>query len=164
MFHNHHGWFCQLPSVLFLHPQHPQVLRCCSSSKNIVPQRSHKFCIGYRLPNHLTINCNLILVENLYSVHYKSSVFSKAWEVLGLGPNRHTWSFLNLAPEAPRPQRCGVHHWARVLILASQQHSSEEAPQLLPKHRRRRCRARLTLPALNVKLCGEHVKLNGQVL
>ena len=125
MFHNHHGWFCQLPSVLCLHPQHPQVLRCCSSSQNIVPQRSHRFCIGYRLPNHLMINCNLILVENFYSVHYKSRVFSKAWEVLGLGPNRHTWSFLNLAPEAP--QWCGVYHWAWVKI-SGQQASTPQKP------------------------------------
>ena len=48
-------------------------------------------------------------------------------------------------------------------LRPASQHSSE-APQLLPKHRRRRCRALLTLPALNVKLCGKHVKLNGNML
>ena len=83
---------------------------------------------------------------------------------MGLGPNRHTWSFLNLAPEAP--QWCRVHHWVWVKISgdqASRQHSPE-APQLLSKHRHRRCRALLTLPALNVKLCGKHVKLNGNML
>ena len=83
---------------------------------------------------------------------------------MGLSPNRHTWSFLNLAPEAP--QWCRVHHWVWVKISgdqASRQHSPE-APQLLSKHRHRRCRALLTLPALNVKLCGNHVKLHWHVV
>ena len=105
-------------------------------------------------------------VHNLYilftAVRYKSGVFS--WSVGGRGAGSKSAHMV-----IPGPRSLSVV-WGPSLGLGQipkegsvSQHTSE-APQLLPKHRRRRCRALLTLPAFNVKLCGIHVKLDWHLL
>ena len=96
--HNHHGWVCQLPSVLCLDWQvaTPTTFTLLHHLQNIFKCISLFHC--NRVGSDAIIHSNRMCVYSVHFYHstFKSSVFSKrgrSWGWVQIGTHGHSWTW-----------------------------------------------------------------------